>query len=460
MKARAKYLANGRDDAGQGFDFVNVGAHADAAQAATAQTLADGADPHGHGHDDNDHPTALILSSGGGGPKQMALRMAPKFASADLSVAGAFDTGAPAYAVAALVGDEAWSVTTINYAFMDAPPAYLGMIGFEAFSKRQEKATVEILDMIAQYTPLTFQETEVSKSHIALGSSNFGPGAGGYGWHPDGDAVNSVAGDVLINNFYSSQSNAKAGNFAYMSLLHEIGHALGLEHPHEGILMPVAEDSRQYTVESYNGHGKMARVEPQSFMSYDIAALQSIYGVNQTWAVGNDVYDYSTANKVIETIWDAGGTDTLTAAGSSVGAVIDLNAGCFSSVGLRGKKPAVDNIAIAFGTVIENAVGTAHADLLIGNAVKNVLTGLAGNDRLIGGAAQDVFVFAFGSGVDRIEDFQVNADQIDLRSTGLDYAELEFSQGGDGAWVAFGTDRVLLVDVAVGQLDPGDFLLA
>ena len=41
-----------------------------------------------------------------------------------------------------------------------------------------------------------------------------------------------------------------------------------------------------------------------------------------------------------------------------------------------------DNIGIAYGAVLEKAVGGAGDDTIIGNSVSNVLIGNGGNDRL------------------------------------------------------------------------------
>jgi hypothetical protein len=73
--------------------------------------------------------------------------------------------------------------------------------------------------------------------------------------------------------------------------------------------------------------------------------------------------------------------------------------------------------------------GTITNDDFIGNASNNTLIGTAGNDSinggigqdtLTGGAGNDVFVFQFGqsrvSGADRISDFAIGNDKIDLLS--------------------------------------------
>jgi len=53
-----------------------------------------------------------------------------------------------------------------------------------------------------------------------------------------------------------------------------------------------------------------------------------------------------------------------------------------------------DNLGIAFGTVIENAIGGAGADTLTGNDTVNRLTGGLGNDTIDGGSNVDTAVVA------------------------------------------------------------------
>ena len=104
------------------------------------------------------------------------------------------------------------------------------------------------------------------------------------------------------------------------------------------------------------------------------------------------------ARPFIRTIVDAGGTDTISVANFARGCLIDLREGCFSSIripsdplppGYVENNPGIydgtDNLAIAFGTRIENAVGGSGTDRLVGNTLANRLDGAGGNDTLVGG---------------------------------------------------------------------------
>jgi Ca2+-binding RTX toxin-like protein len=86
-----------------------------------------------------------------------------------------------------------------------------------------------------------------------------------------------------------------------------------------------------------------------------------------------------------------------------------------------------NNIGIAYGAVIENAIGGHGDDRINGNQASNVFTG---------GAGADTFIFAkYGAGdssVDTITDFVSGEDKIDLSSfAGLDASRVQFDAAND-----------------------------
>ncbi len=219
-----------------------------------------------------------------------------------------------------------------------------------------------------------------------------------------------VYGDVWINNADANNSSGKIGikgGDGFQTLLHEIGHALGLKHPGDynagggknpGPYLPSAEDNYKYSIMSYHRFPGHREVFPTTPMLYDIAAIQALYGKNNNTRSGDSTYSWD--NPFVATIWDAGGNDTISAANQSLDAVINLNAGEFSSIGSTGQIDSVtgrstkiiDNLAIAFDVLIENAIGGSGNDTLIGNSVSNVLQGGRGNDTLIGRSGGDTLI--------------------------------------------------------------------
>jgi Ca2+-binding RTX toxin-like protein len=253
--------------------------------------------------------------------------------------------------------------------------------------------------------------------------------------------------DVIVNrNLMPEDENVGFGaGLPYFTYLHEIGHALGLTHPGpyngdsadglefgEDNIYP--EDTNQYTVMSYfstftgvdtyySGSGSSTP------LLHDIAAIQSIYGANHATRAGDTIYgfgsnntrtvlgftfdpfDFDTLDNASFAIWDGGGNDTIDASqfqevilfgeGSDptfVDQIIDLREGAFSSIGFDnftqiGDVPfhtaLVNNIAIAFGAVIENAIGGGGNDVIFGNGVDNRLIGHGGNDQIHGFGGDD-----------------------------------------------------------------------
>ncbi|MFO1170278.1 MAG: M10 family metallopeptidase C-terminal domain-containing protein [Hyphomicrobiaceae bacterium] len=222
------------------------------------------------------------------------------------------------------------------------------------------------------------------------------------------------------------------GSYGVMTYIHEIGHALGLDHPgnYNGTATYAADavyaqDTNRYSVMSYfdadadgsatshwTSYGEW--LYPETPMVHDIAAIQSIYGADMTTRAGNTVYGFgSTAGKgvynfahnpdPILTIWDGGGTDKLNLSGFSDKQTIRLSAGSYSSVG-----GMTNNLDIAFGCLIENATGGKGSDTIIGNAAANKLMGMAGKDTLKGAAGNDHLwggsgadILSGGAGTDR-----------------------------------------------------------
>ncbi len=288
--------------------------------------------------------------------------------------------------------------SVLTFSFMDAGPSYAldsERNTFAPMNATQESAVRDVLRLYQEIAGLTFVEVADGGEGGQLRFGNYlnGDGYSGYAYYP---SPNQAGGDVWINRAEVDYASPAAGNAAYWVLLHEIGHALGFKHPglyngDAGPYLAASVDTNQYTVMSYNNHGEAASTGNfvRSPMLYDIATIQFLYGANTATRVGNDSYTLDPTTLVFETLWDGGGIDTIDASGFSEDCEIDLRAGEFSS--LRGLIPGYgwagplgnDNLAIAYGVSIENAVGGNGADTLIGNAANNILTGGLGNDSYV-----------------------------------------------------------------------------
>ncbi|ODC04406.1 hypothetical protein BFW38_13560 [Terasakiispira papahanaumokuakeensis] len=261
------------------------------------------------------------------------------------------------------------------------------------------------------------------------------PGIGQYRYDWQGNLteynVSEIGGDVWINT-NSLNSDFAKGSYDFHTLVHEIGHALGLKHSFEnsgsGVVIPAAEDSYQLSVMSYSAYTDMGYkfedtgdggywynyLAPEGPMLYDVAAIQYLYGANTQHQSGDDTYTFSVDEPVLENIWDGGGYDTIDLSNQNIGANVDLREGHFSDIGVKYDsynmpEQAIDNVSIAMGTVIESVVGTRFDDQIVGNDADNWFYGGAGNDTLIGNGGTNIA--AYSHDVNQYQFTQIAADQ-------------------------------------------------
>jgi Ca2+-binding RTX toxin-like protein len=99
------------------------------------------------------------------------------------------------------------------------------------------------------------------------------------------------------------------------------------------------------------------------------------------------------------------------------------------------------------GAGSDKLFGGAGADSLQADADGDILQGDAGNDLLSGGAGHDHFVFATGSGVDNVKNFDLGTDQIIL--DGVLASSVQISHHANTLWVQWGTsDKIILANIA------------
>lgn len=280
---------------------------------------------------------------------------------------------------------------------------------FTPFSQAQENAAIASLNAWSNVANINFIEVS-TESFSSVGDIRFANSGllstytYAYAYMPT--LNHPVGGDIWFNTTQpiSTGNDYSEGGNGYQTMMHEIGHALGLEHSfhddpaaHEGEPeLSSAYDHYQYTIMSYSDiAGRQdtgySTYYPTTPMLYDILAIQYLYGANMTYNTGNNTYTYDD-DYAYETIWDAGGTDTIEYTGD-LAASINLNAGQFSSIGPSVKAnrgisaDAQNNIAIAYEVTIENATGGNGDDTIYGNSAANTIDGGAGNDTFVANIA-------------------------------------------------------------------------
>jgi len=291
------------------------------------------------------------------------------------------------------------------------------------------------------------------------GITDLNPGTIGTASLGTGNA-GTISIDTSIDGFGPMDGNfTTAGGYVWETAIHEWGHVLGLGHAGaydgNGILPSPANgyDNRAWSIMSYRdadnhlpgnmlpdggvkwgfeGGGPLSAVYDRvatTWMPLDIVAAQRLYGVatNSPLSGGGQVFgfhsniagdihnffDFTVNQHPVITIWDGGTHNTLDVSGYNADATISLDPGSFSSVaGLT------NNVAIAFGTRIETAIGGSGNDTVHANDLGDVLMGGAGVDTLVGGKGND---HIYGNMATSVAGTIDGADMIDA-GAGMNYA--------------------------------------
>ena len=183
------------------------------------------------------------------------------------------------------------NANVLFYTFSTASGNETGKTGQEAFSAAQQAATRAAFTYLQQITGIEFRETgsgTAAQIHLANIDLEGQYTTGLCSWQAGYRSTSNGTLTEYTANAYVYLDNAEwrhitenltAGTQGYETLLHELGHALGLKHSfREGvageIVLPGNENNTSNTLMSYDSLGGWH----STYSPYDIAAFNWLYG--------------------------------------------------------------------------------------------------------------------------------------------------------------------------------------
>ncbi|MGJ8622042.1 MAG: matrixin family metalloprotease [Yoonia sp.] len=264
--------------------------------------------------------------------------------------------------------------------------------------------------------------------------------------------VEIASSDISMDADVTWLPDGEGGSFTFIQvLLHEIGHALGLNHFN-------VSDSIMNA--SANAGSRLLGDD-------DIAGIQNLYG-ERRWSNASEEVDFEFIG-VAQTAFAKGGNDVLTGTeqgdsfyGGAGDDVLNGEGGNDLLVDTRGNNDIAggdgrDTIVGGGGTLDAN--GNKGNDTLIGGIGNDTLNGGAGNDTLRGdprdsfvsgddiliagsgddtlegGGGADTFVFNATNGANVILDFEIGFDLIDL--DGFDVTQGTLTNNGTDSFFSY-----------------------
>lgn len=285
-------------------------------------------------------------------------------------------------------GGQTGSAATVTYTFNITQIASDFIVGTDtrAFTSAEQSATLGVFSKLAAITHLTFQvASDPAAADITFYVGNLDPNDSGL----LGDTTISSNGSRLLQTAVgiddSQTQMSTVGTDSYLTLLHEIGHSVGLKHPGNygsGDSAPFLSsdlDNTNNTVMSYfNG----SNGTPSNYQAFDIEALHYLYGGTGGGDTGGGGGD--TGGGGGDTGGDGvGNSDAFFA---SITATISTTSGTDANETIKAIKTTGDGLAGGHGN--DSVYGGAGNDTIFGG--QGVSDAGDGGDLLMGGKGGDL----------------------------------------------------------------------
>ena len=334
---------------------------------------------------------------------------------------------------------EGSSRQTFTYSFLNqqAVAGTSDDVQFRPMDSVQQQAVRDAFDYLSSIINVSFvMSDQPGQADINFGTNNQAAvNSSGYANVPHGGGDHPVY-LFLDNSANNLNGTMTQGSYGWQTLIHEIGHTLGLKHPGNynasgggspGPFLSKALDTRQYTLMSYNnpagsmlvsststGNGfvsyKGTTVNPSTYMMFDMAALQFLYGVGDGEGTDNyQVTSFTADWSGMQTLWTPKDGE-IDASAVTHANIIDLRAGAFSSINvipqsITNSFPSslknaatymgLNNVGLAYGSQVTLAKGGSADDVFYTSTQADV--------SIDGGAGARDTVYLAGSAADWVQ---------------------------------------------------------